>query len=115
MFTLLVQVEAILNSRPLVPLSNDPNDFEALTPGHFLVGCPLTAYPEPSLKALPWNKLSRWQRVEQIKQHFWRRTVEYLANLGGQNYFCNLRRSKHAVLQIYYILNNEKNFFMKKI
>ncbi|XP_039315197.1 uncharacterized protein LOC120359860 [Solenopsis invicta] len=79
LLTLLTQVEAILNSRPLTPLSNDPSDLNALTPAHFLIGCPITAYPEPSLETLPINKLSRWQRVEKLKQHFWRRWVkEYL-------------------------------------
>lgn len=79
--TLLVQVEAILNSRPLTPLSNDPNDLNALTPAHFLIGCPITTFPEPNLKNLPTNRLSRWQQVEQLKQHFWQRWVkEYLHN-----------------------------------
>ena len=44
--TLLYQIEACLNSRPLVLLPNDEDGIEALTPGHFLVGKPLTALLE---------------------------------------------------------------------
>jgi len=81
LLTVLVQIEAVLNSRPLAPLSSDPNDLKALTPAHFLIGCSITTYPEPSLEELPTNRLSRWQRVEQLRQHFWRRWVkDYLHN-----------------------------------
>lgn len=79
MITVLAQVEAIMNSRPLTPLSDDINDVNALTPGHFLIGSSLSTYPEPDLRELPTNKLSRWQHVENIRQHFWSRwSREYL-------------------------------------
>ena len=45
--SLMAQVEAILNSRPLEPLRENPNDLRALTPGHFLTGSALNSPPEP--------------------------------------------------------------------
>ena len=36
--TTMCIVEQTLNSRPLTPVSSDVNDFEALTPNHFLLG-----------------------------------------------------------------------------
>ena len=80
--TQLVQVEAILNSRPLYSLSEDPNDLQPLTPSHFLIGAPLTFFPEPSLDNSAFSCLSRWQRVEKMRQDFWSRWLkEYLHTL----------------------------------
>jgi len=80
--TLLTQIEACLNSRPLSPLSSDPTDLNVLTPGHFLIGAPLTASPEPNLLPEPTNYLNRWQVVQQLLQHFWKRwSTEILSNL----------------------------------
>ncbi|GFV67826.1 integrase catalytic domain-containing protein [Trichonephila clavipes] len=45
--TLMAQIEAVLNSRPLSPLSSDPNDLNPLTPGHFLTNCAISSFPEP--------------------------------------------------------------------
>ncbi|XP_024875579.1 uncharacterized protein LOC112456986 [Temnothorax curvispinosus] len=69
--TLLTHIETILNSRPLEPLSDDPEDVSALTPGHFLIGGPLTTIPKPSLIDLGTSQLSRWQLIQQHVQHVW--------------------------------------------
>lgn len=82
MSTLFAQVEAILNSRPLCPLSPSPNDLLSLSPGHFIVGRPLTALPAPNLGDLKESQLHRYERLEKIRQHFWQRwQKEYLAEL----------------------------------
>jgi hypothetical protein len=82
MYTLLTRVEASLNSRPLTPMSPDPTDFSVLTPAHFLIGEPMTAPLEPNLEELKINRLSRWQRIEQLRQQFWRRWIrEYIPQL----------------------------------
>jgi hypothetical protein len=80
--TVLTKIEAILNSRPLVPESNDPEDTTSLTPGHFLIGRPLTALIEPNYSDTKINSLRRWQLLQQLTQHFWKRwSVDYLTSL----------------------------------
>ncbi|XP_029154848.1 uncharacterized protein LOC114929767 [Nylanderia fulva] len=81
--TLLAQIEACLNSRPLQALSDDPEDVSALTPGHFLVGAPLLALPEPSLTEQTVSTLSRWRHLQRMRDHFWQRwSSEYVHGLA---------------------------------
>ncbi|XP_062538332.1 uncharacterized protein LOC134206617 [Armigeres subalbatus] len=83
--TLLSQVESCLNSRPLTPLSDDPDDLEPLTPAHFLVGSSLQAIPEVELLSIPSNRLNNYQFIQQKLQQFWVRwRQEYLCQLQAR-------------------------------
>lgn len=80
--TLFCEIEAVMNSRPLTPLSTDPSDLKCITPGHFLIGTALNSFPVPDLTEEKEGRLKRWQRVEQMRQHFWKRwSAEYLHTL----------------------------------
>ncbi|XP_033225892.1 uncharacterized protein LOC117178574 [Belonocnema kinseyi] len=77
--------EATLNSRPLTPLSTDPNDLSPLTPAHFLIGRTFTSVADPDLMHLKEGRLSNWQRIQQIQQHLWSRwNKEYISELQSR-------------------------------
>ncbi|XP_053698926.1 uncharacterized protein LOC128745885 [Sabethes cyaneus] len=81
-YTILHQIEAAMNSRPLLPMSDDPNNLAALTPGHFLTGSSLQALPDPDLLHTPVNALDHLQRLQQHVQKFWSHwRSEYLQEL----------------------------------
>lgn len=85
MQTLLAQVESCLNSRPLTALSDDPNELEALTPGHFLIGSALESLPDVDVTEIPSNRLKQWELTQRMLQQFWKRwRVEYLSQLQGR-------------------------------
>ena len=80
--TALVEVEGVLNSRPITHVSNDAADIEALTPNHFLL-----------LRANPSNEEAEVSKRDQRNeimatlssacQHFfWKRlTKEHMPSL----------------------------------
>ncbi|RVE43224.1 hypothetical protein evm_012104, partial [Chilo suppressalis] len=80
--TLFAQIESILNSRPICPMSSNPSDLCPLTPGHFLIGRPMTALPSPQLIDAKISRLDRYNQLEQMRQHYWSRWHnEYIAEL----------------------------------
>ena len=82
--TVLAQIEACLNSRPLVSLTCYEDGLEALTPGHFLIGRPLEALPDsvPITPLTPVPLLRRWNLCQLLTRHFWKRwSTDYFASL----------------------------------
>ncbi|GFT45815.1 integrase catalytic domain-containing protein [Trichonephila clavipes] len=80
--TLMAQIEAVLNSRPLSPLSSDPNDLNPLTPGHFLTNCAISSFPEPYTASDSLSYHSRWKLIQSLRDKFWNRwSTEYLTHL----------------------------------
>ncbi|XP_037898153.1 uncharacterized protein LOC119642916 [Glossina fuscipes] len=80
--TVVIEIEAILNSRPLTPMTNDPSDISFLTPGHLLIGEDPTAQVDTEASSKKLSLLSRWELVSQVKHEFWKRwSNEYLHEL----------------------------------
>lgn len=80
--TILTQIEAVLNSRPLTPFNDDPNDLEILTPGHFLIGRSFVAIPDPNATDRSISRLTRYQLVSRLTTQFWNKWYkEYLHTL----------------------------------
>lgn len=66
-------------------MSSDSDNFEALTPGHFLIGKPMESLPDAShsYRALPL--LRRWHLCQSIVRSFWQRwSTEYVTSFRRQ-------------------------------
>lgn len=81
--TVLTQVEACLNSRPVSLLSDNPNDPLPLTPGHFLVGEPIINIADDDYTKYNVVGLDTWRLTQKIVNDFWNRWhKEYLVTLN---------------------------------
>lgn len=80
--TLLCQIEACLNSRPICTLTENPDD-SYLTPGHFLIGGSLLSRPQTDPDHM--SLTMRWQLIQAMNKQFWKRwSTEYLQQLQSR-------------------------------
>ncbi|XP_071149289.1 uncharacterized protein [Mytilus edulis] len=89
--TTVIEVEAILNDRPLTYISTDPIDEDPLTPSHLLYGRKIVSLPYPSNQHVDDNLVQDFTHSSsnklytvqcQIIKHFWCRwKKEYLTAL----------------------------------
>ena len=91
--TVLCMIEACLNSRTLVPNPSDDDDL-ALTPAHFVTGAPPLALPPLASATGPASLRARWQLVQRMRDHFWRRWhAHYLHSLQPRRKWTSPERS----------------------
>ena len=81
--TLFVEVEGIVNSRPLVVETINVNSQAALSPSHILTMKSKVVMPPPDMFGTPdLYCRKRWRRVQHISSKFWSRwRKEFLATL----------------------------------
>lgn len=78
----VTELKGILNSRPIISLTSNPNNSLTLSPAHYLIGKSLTTLPEGDVICVPTNKLSIWQHIVKARQDFWARwNLEFLNEL----------------------------------
>ncbi|XP_063828939.1 uncharacterized protein LOC135078268 [Ostrinia nubilalis] len=80
--TLLCEAEYTVNSRPLTHVSVDPDDAEALTPNHFLLGGSGRIQQPGTFTEADVASRHHWRRAQRLADEFWDRWVrEYLPEL----------------------------------
>ena len=91
LLTVLSEVEATLNSRPLTYDYDNPGE-EVLTPAHLIYGRRLTSLPESPEVEDDIGCNRRYRYVTERLQHFWKRwRREYLTNLR-ESHDCNAKK-----------------------
>ena len=86
MVTITHQISACLNSRPYLSIDcQEPGGELPLTPGHFLIGRPLRAYPEEPAE-VDLTLTHRWKLCQALVQDFWNGwSKSYLSSLQRRN------------------------------
>ena len=90
--TFLAEVESTLNSRPLTSISDDMDDYQALTPNHFLLGRSSPILPVSNIEEKEIN--SRKRAVQAATEMYWKRwRQEYLFTLSRREKWNKVTRN----------------------
>ena len=89
LLTVAAEAEFLLNNRPLTPVSDDVNDFDALTPNHFLLGRTCNNLPPGVYYDKDVTCRQRWRRSQALTNQLWKRwSKEYLRMLMERSKWC---------------------------
>lgn len=82
LITVLVEVEGILNSKPLGYVSSDIADIDPVTPNSLLMGRPTSALPQVVYPESEMLSRKRWRHSQILIENFWKCFIQhYLPNL----------------------------------
>ena len=77
--TLLLEIENIVNSRPLTSVSDDIDDLEPLTPKHFLIGQSSLNANFANITKKNIKNRTKWKLERAVTSMYWKRWIkEYL-------------------------------------
>ena len=108
--TISCQVEACLNSRPLLPITSHNQDgLSTLTASHFLLYQSPGSYPEDPRITGTQDTLKRFHQCQAMVQHIWQRwSREYLHTLQGRTKWQH--QSPNLQVGDVVVLRHEKTF-----
>jgi hypothetical protein len=100
MTTILTEIEAQINSRPLTYIGAEPNDLKALTPAQILIGRNLQAFPSKDTKVTEHTSNALKKRLkyhQRLVNGFWKRwNAEYLKSLTTLKKWIDIGRKMHV-------------------
>ncbi|XP_053691773.1 uncharacterized protein LOC128740262 [Sabethes cyaneus] len=115
--TTIVNVEDIINSRPLTYVSQESSEAEALTPNHFLRGAspnlPCATFPQTN----PAEALrDAFQRSQQLTDMMWRRWIkEYVPSLNQRTKWFGETHPLRAGDLVYVVDGNNRKCWIRGV
>ena len=104
--TVFAEVMSILNSHPMCPASDDPNDMEALTPNHLLLQRRNLVVPSGVFTKLELYTRKQWRHAQFLADCFWSRWLrEYVPTLQHRHKWL-LKKRNLAVNDLVLIVDN---------
>lgn len=94
--TLLAEAQHVTNSRPLLEISDHPNEEETLTPNHFLIGRSSASAPIGEFDSDDLILKKQWRASQHLADLFWNRWLkEFLPTLTKRTkWFLSTRKPK---------------------
>ena len=94
LLTLMCEVEAVINGRPITKVSEQSRDLEALSPNHLILLRQGAVLPPGLFQRKDNYSRRRWRQIQYLADQFWKRwSREYIPLLQKRRKWNNSRRN----------------------